>query len=178
MTAMLPLRDGFTASKLRLLVRRSRDDTRVRRLLTLAMIYDLGGAVRLGSVGLQIVRDWVLRLSAGGPAGLPDDKAHGPSRWLGEARRKALIAMVEAGPDRAVHGLMRWRLPDLAPWLCEEFRLSIGVETAGRELCRHSFRKLSAGPGTTPQARRARRRSKIFLAALVEVAQGRFSASE
>lgn len=34
-----------------------------------------GSAARIGDVGLQVVRDWVLRLNARGPAGLIDGKA-------------------------------------------------------------------------------------------------------
>lgn len=149
MAAALPLRDDFTSSDLRLLARRSRDANQARRLLALAVIYDggaRGAAARLGGVGLQIVRDWVVRFNADGPAGLLDHKAPGPPRRLGDGQRKALIAMVENGPDPAVHGLVRWRLADLAQWLWEEFRVSISVDTVGRELRRLGYRKLSARP--------------------------------
>ena len=37
-------------------------------------------AARLGGVGLQIVRDWVLRFNAEGPDGLMTGKAPGPAR--------------------------------------------------------------------------------------------------
>ncbi len=123
-----------------------RDANQARRLLALAVIYDggttRGEAARLGSVGLQIVRAWVVRFNADGPAGLLDRKAPGPSRRLGETQRKALVAMVENGPNPALHGVVRWRLADLAQWLWEEFRLSISVDTVGRELRRLGYRKL------------------------------------
>jgi transposase len=55
---------------LRKLVRRSRDPDQTRRLLALAEIYDgrsRSDAAQIGGVGVQIVRDWVLRFNAEGP---------------------------------------------------------------------------------------------------------------
>ena len=151
MAAPVPLREDFTAADLRLLARRSRDANQARRLLALAVIYDgdtRGDAARLGGVGLQIVRDWVVRFNADGPAGLLDRKAPGPSRRLDETQRKALVAMVENGPNPAVHGVVRWRLADLAHWLLEEFGLSISVDSGARVT---SPRLLSgATPNWTP----------------------------
>jgi hypothetical protein len=45
-----------------------------------------------------------------------------------------------------VHGVVRWRLIDLAHWLFEEFRISISKQTLSRELRNMGFRKLSARP--------------------------------
>ena len=149
MAAALALRSDFTAADLRVHARESRDADQVRRLLALATIYDGGSrsdAARLGGVGLQIVRDWVMRFNADGPAGLLDRKAPGPSRRLDDAQRQALAALVDQGPDPAVHGVVRWRLVDLAQWVFEEFCVSISVETVGRELRRLGYRKLSARP--------------------------------
>jgi len=53
---------------------------------------------------------------------------------------------VEDGPVPAVHGVVRWRLIDLAQWIFEEFRVSISKQTLSRELRAMSFRKLSARP--------------------------------
>jgi hypothetical protein len=69
----LPLRSDYDAPALRGLARRSKDAAQSRRLLALAAIYDGGTrseAARLGSVTLQVVRDWVLRFNAAGPPGL------------------------------------------------------------------------------------------------------------
>src|SRR4051812_39557725 len=41
---------------------------------------------------------------------------------LNSAQREALAAMVESGPMPAIHGVVRWRLKDLAMWVSEEFR--------------------------------------------------------
>jgi len=56
------LRSDFDGDGLRLLARQAKDAGQARRLLALASIYDGGtraDAARLGSVTVQIVRDWV-----------------------------------------------------------------------------------------------------------------------
>ena len=149
------LRGDFDATRLRLAARQSEDADQVRRLLALAAIYD--GARRteaaaIGGVTLQVVRDWVLRFNERGPNGLIDRKAPGPSPRLNEAHRRALAAMVESGPMPAVHGVVRWRLADLAQWVWEEFRVAVGPQTVSRELHGLGYRKLSARPRHHAQA--------------------------
>ena len=63
MSAPIPLRQDFDASQLRGLAKKTKDGPQARRLLALAAIYD--GATRteaakIGGVGLQIIRDWVI----------------------------------------------------------------------------------------------------------------------
>lgn len=143
------LRDDFDASTVRLLAKRTRAADQGRRLLALAAIYDggsRGDAARIGSVGLQTIRDWVLRFNAAGPEGLVDGMAPGQMPKLNEAQREALALIVESGPIPAVHGVVRWRLLDLAQWVWEEFRISISKQTLSRELHTMGFRKLSARP--------------------------------
>jgi transposase len=155
MAAPLALRTDFTGDVVRRHARRSRDANQARRLLALAVIYEGGSrsdAARVGGVGLQIVRDWVVRFNAEGPEGLIDRKAPGPSPRLNEAQRKALAAVVESGPMPAVHGVVRWRLSDLAQWVWEEFRLSVSPQTISRELHALGYRKLSARPRHHAQA--------------------------
>jgi len=80
MAAPIGLREDFDAAALRSLARRTRDADQGRRLLALAEIYDggtRGKAARIGGVGLQTVRDWVLRFNGAGPDGLVDGKAPG-----------------------------------------------------------------------------------------------------
>jgi len=149
MAAAIALRDDLDAATLRLLARRTGAAGQGRRLLALAEIYDGGSrgkAARIGGVGLQTVRDWVLRFNAAGPDGLVDGKAPGKPAKLGEAQRQALARIVESGPIPAVHGVVRWRLIDLMQWLWEEFRISIAKQTLSRELRAMGFRKLSARP--------------------------------
>jgi transposase len=149
MGAAIKLRDDFDGAVLRDLAKRSRDGGQSRRLITLAEVYDGGRrseAARLSGVGLQIVRDWVLRFNAEGPDGLIDRKSAGPRRKLTNEQRTALVRMVERGPIPAIHGVVRWRRSDLAQWLWEEYGVSLDVTTVGRELRRLGFAKLSARP--------------------------------
>ena len=149
MSAPVPLRSDFYAALLRKLARGSRDPDQTRRLLALAEIYDgssRSDAARTGGVGLQIVRDWVVRFNAKGPDGLLNGKAPGARSILDDSRRRALRQAVEDGPIPAIHGVVRWRLIDLAQWLFEEFRMSISKQTLSRELRNMGFRKLSARP--------------------------------
>ena len=151
----LSLRPDYDARALRALARRSGDAAQARRLLALAAIYDGASrteAARLGSVTLQIVRDWVLRFNAEGPAGLIRRKAPGQPPRLTDAHRAALTAAIEAGPLPAVHGVVRWRLVDLGRWLWEEFRVSVSRQTLSRELRAMGYRKLSARPRHHAQA--------------------------
>ena len=122
---------------LRRLARSSRDAKQVRRLLSLAAIREGGSrteAARIGGVGLQIVRDWVLRFNAEGPDGLIDRKAPGKAPTLTPEQRAALAKVVEAGPAPWRDGVVRWRLIDLVQWLWDAFRVSVSAATVGREL--------------------------------------------
>ena len=77
------LREDYDARHLRALAKASRDANQTRRLLALAAIYDGGSrgeAARIGGVGIQTVRDWVLAFNAAGPEGLIDGKAPGKCR--------------------------------------------------------------------------------------------------
>jgi transposase len=149
MGAAVCLREDYDAAQMRGLAKGSSDAAQTRRLLALAMIYDGGSrteAAKIGGVGLQSVRDWVLAFNAEGPPGLVNGKAPGNASLLTPAHRQALLRIVESGPIPAVHGVVRWRLIDLAQWVFEEFRISISKQTLSRELRALGFRKLSARP--------------------------------
>ena len=145
----IALRPDYDAAQLRALAKASRNAGQSRRLLALAEIYDGGSrtrAARIGGVGLQTVRDWVVRFNARGPEGLIDGKAPGNACKLNDRQRQALVNIVESGPMPAIHGVVRWRLKDLAMWIWEEFRISISETTLSRELRALGYRKLSARP--------------------------------
>jgi len=149
MSVPIPLRLDFDAPQLRGLAKKAKDGPQTRRLLALAAIYD--GATRteaakIGGVGLQIIRDWVLRFNARGPDGLRDGKSPGQPSKLNDAQRRAVAQVIESGPIPAVHGVVRWRLIDLAQWIFEEFRITIAKQTLSRELRAMGYRKLSARP--------------------------------
>ena len=145
----IALREDFDGPTLRRLAKASKDAGQSRRLLALAGIYDGGkrtDAARIGDVGLQVVRDWVLRFNTDGPDGLIDGKATGKPSKLNDTQRRALARIVESGPIPSIHGVVRWRRKDLALWIFEEFRISLEESSVGRELRALGFRKISARP--------------------------------
>ena len=73
-------RRDYDAARLRGLARTTKSASQGRRLLALAEIYDGGSRTKaacVGGVGLQTIRDWVLRFNAHGPEGLADRQAPG-----------------------------------------------------------------------------------------------------
>jgi transposase len=95
---------------------------------------------------------WVLRFNARGPEGLLDGKSPGQPSKLNDVQRQVIAQMIESGPIPAVHGVVRWRLIDLAQWIFEEFRITIAKQTLSRELRAMGYRKLSARPRHHAQA--------------------------
>ena len=149
MGSAIGLREDFDGAALRRLARVSRNANQARRLLALAEIYDGGSrsdAARIGGVGLQIVREWVVRFNGRGPDGLNDGKAPGPRSKLDDAQRRALIEVVESGAIPAIHGVVRWRLVDLVQWLHDEFAVWLDETTVGRELKKLGYVKLTERP--------------------------------
>jgi transposase len=149
------LREDFDAARLRGFAKKTKDGPQARRLLALAAIYD--GATRteaskIGGVGLQIIRDWVMRFNARGVAGLLDGKSPGQPSKLNDVQRQAIVRMIESGPIPAIHGVVRWRLIDLSQWIYEEFRITVAKQTLSRELRAMGYRKLSARPRHHAQA--------------------------
>ena len=149
MASAVGVRGDYTAADLRSLARRCDSADQVRRLFAIALILDGGSrseAAKISGVTLQIVRDWVLRFNEGGPDGLATRKAPGRASILNDEQRARLAEIVEAGPVPAAHGVVRWRLVDLAQWVWDEFALSVTRHTLGRELRAMGYRKLSARP--------------------------------
>jgi transposase len=127
----------------------SREANQTRHPMALAAIYDGGSrtvAAKIGGVGLQTIRDWVLAFNAAGPAGPIGGKAPGNRPRLNAEQGQALMGIVESGPIPAVNGVVRCRLVDLAQWVFEEFGVSISTETLSRELRAMGFRRLTARP--------------------------------
>src|SRR5476651_388301 len=149
------LRGDFDAARLRGLAKKTKDGPQARRLLALATIYDGARrtkAAKIGGVGLQIIRDWVLRFNARGPDGLLNGKAPGQPSKLKDSQRQSIARMIENGPIPAIHSVVRWQLIDLAQWIFEEFRITIAKQTLSRELRAMGYRKLSARPRHHAQA--------------------------
>lgn len=149
MAAPIKVCGDLSSDELRAFARTSKDAGQVRRLLALAAILDGSSrseAARIAGVTLQIVRDWVLRFNEAGISGLATRKAPGPSTILDDCHRRALAEIIDAGPISAVHGVVRWRIIDLAQWLWDEFEISISKQALGHELRTMGYRKLSGRP--------------------------------
>lgn len=149
MGASIDVRSDFSSTALRRIARRCNDPGQVRRLLALGLIVDGSSrseAAKMVGVTLQIIRDWVIRFNADGPDGLATRKAPGKRSILNDDQRRALAKRVEAGPIPAVHGVVRWRLIDLAQWVWDEFGLSISKQSISREMRALGYRKLTPRP--------------------------------
>ena len=86
-------RRDYDAARLRGLARTTKSAAQGRRLLALAEIYDGGSRTKaacVGGVGLQTIRDWVLRFNAHGPEGARGPPSAGPS-WQAETPPNARL---------------------------------------------------------------------------------------
>jgi len=116
MPSAVRLREDYSARELRALARWSKDANQSRRLLSLAAVQDgmdRGSAAKIGGMDRQTLRDWVHRFNASGPDGLIDNWTEGPKPRLSVEQLAQFAQIVEAGPDRQVDGVVRWRRIDL-----------------------------------------------------------------
>ena len=150
MPSAVKLRDGYSAEELRALAKRSKDANQSRRLLSLAAVRDgmeRGEAAKIGGLDRQTLRDWVHRFNASGPDGLIDNRnASGPTTRLPPEQLRAFAKLVEAGPDREVDGVVRWRRVDLKPVIAERFGVDYHERTVGKLLKKLGFSHMSARP--------------------------------
>ena len=106
----------LTASELRRAASGEKDSSAARRILALALVLDgvdRKTAAETCGMDRQTLRDWVHRYNAAGLAGLRNLKSPGPGSKLTARQQAELAELVEAGPDPAVHGVVRWRRIDL-----------------------------------------------------------------
>jgi transposase len=73
----------------------------------------------------QALRDWVHRYNAAGLAGLRNLKSPGRGSKLTARQQAEWAELVEAGPDPAVHGVVRWRRVDLRDELQRRFGVAL-----------------------------------------------------
>jgi len=90
--------------------------------------------------------DWVHRFNAEGPEGLYDRRGPGPACRLSDEQQQELAAIIEAGPDLAEHGVVRWRLRDLCAWVEKRFGVSYHEQGLSKLIKRLGFRRISARP--------------------------------
>lgn len=146
---MVRIRDDYSAADLRRLAKAARTTAASRRMLSLALI--LEGAKRaeaalVGGMDRQTLRDWVRRFNAEGPEGLYSKQGPGPACRLSEAQQQELVAIIEAGPDLAEHGVVRFRLRDLCALVEERFGVTYGEQGLSKLIKKLGFRRISARP--------------------------------
>jgi transposase len=149
MAAALDLRTDYSAGELRRLAKRATDNNQSRRLLSLAAVLEgmsRTDAARIGGMDRQTLRDWVHRFNALGPDSLVDRHAGGVAPRLSEQQKAELAGIVEAGPDRAMDGVVRWRRIDLKRVIKERFGVDYHERHVGTILKRLGFSHMSARP--------------------------------
>ena len=112
MPAAVSVRTDFSAGELRRLAAATKNANQSRRLLSLAAVLDgmnRTEAARIGGMDRQTLRDWVHRFNEHGPEGLKDSWSKGNPPRLSAEQQAEFAQLVETGPDRAVHGVVRWR---------------------------------------------------------------------
>jgi transposase len=88
----------------------------------------------------------VHRYNAAGLAGLRNLKPPGRGSKLTAQQLADLAELVEAGPDPAVHGVVRWRRVDLRDELQRRFGVTLHERSVGKLLNKLGYRKLSVRP--------------------------------
>ena len=157
MASAVSLRGDYSAAELRRLAAASRNANQSRRLLSLAAVVDgmnRTEAARVGGMDRQTLRDWVHRFNEHGPEGLLDGWSKGPVPRLSAEQRAEIAQLVETGPDRAVHGVVRWRRIDLRRVIVERFGVAYHERTIGKLLKRLGFSHISARPRHPAQDQR------------------------
>ena len=147
--AVVITRTQHSAAALRGLAVQSGDSAVARRLLAIAMV--LEGASRLDAarrtgMDRQTLRDWAHRFNERGPQGLINAKAPGPAPKLSPEQKQELKRIVEAGPDPAIDGVVRWRCVDLRRVIKQRFDVDLDEVSIGRVLKELGFAHVSPRP--------------------------------
>ena len=147
-------RVDLTAAELRAAAGREKNGSAARRMLAVAMVLDGAdrkSAAETCSMDRQTLRDWVHRYNAEGLRGLHDLTTPGPRPKLTAEQQGELAGLVEAGPDPACHGVVRWRRVDLRDELERRFGVVLHERSVGKILTKLGYRRLSVRP-RHPQA--------------------------
>ena len=150
MTAAVKIeRMDHTSAELRDLAVKSRDAAQSRRLLAIAMVLEGGSredAARQTGMDRQTLRDWVHRYNEAGADGLISRTAPGPQPKLSPAQMNELRALVVAGPDAAIHQVVRWRCLDLRDEVARRFEVTVDERTIGKWLRKLRLTRLQPRP--------------------------------
>lgn len=149
MSAAVQIRTDYTASAVRKLAKQSHCARQIRRLLSLAAVYDgmsRADAARIGGMDRQTLRDWVIRFNEAGPEGLIDRWNNGSLRRLSPCQLDELASIVETGPDPEGDGIVRWRRIDLKRIIEERFGVVYCERHVSQILHDLGFSHMSARP--------------------------------
>ena len=139
-------RFDLSVGRLRQQAKKEKNPLIVRRMLAIALVLegsDRRSAAETCGMDRQTLRDWVHHYNAEGIAGLGERRTSGRKSPLGDMERQALAALVEAGPDRAVHWVVRWRRADLQKVLKERLGVEVHERAVGKYLTALGYRRLS-----------------------------------
>jgi putative transposase len=142
-------RKELTPAQLRAAAGKAKDGRAARRMLAIALALegvDRKTAAESCGMERQTLRDWVQRYNAQGLAGLANRRSPGPRPRLSPDQKAELAARVEAGPDPARDGVVRWRRIDLKRWIEERFGVVMHERTVGKQLTALGFVRLSVRP--------------------------------
>lgn len=149
MVAVVITRTDLAATELRSEAARGRDAHAARRMLALALVLegvDRTTAAKTCGMDRQTLRDWVHRYNADGLAGLANRQAPARPRRLDADQVADFAGWVEAGPDPARDGVVRWRRQDLQRRIAERFGVQLHERTVGKYLAMLGYRRLSVRP--------------------------------
>jgi transposase len=142
-------RTDHTAAELRELAVRGRNVAQSRRLLAIAMVLEGSSredAARQAGMDRQTLRDWVHRYNEAGAGGLISRSAPGRQAKLSAAQMQELHDLVIAGPDPAVHHVVRWRCVDLRDEVTRRFDVKVGERAIGKWLRKLRLTRLQPRP--------------------------------
>jgi len=138
-----------SAAELRGLAVKSRDAAQGRRLLAIAMVLEgcsREDAARQAGMDRQTLRDWVHRYNELGVDGLVSRRAPGRAVLLTAAQMQEFRALVIAGPDPAVHHVVRWRCADLRDEVARRFGVTVQERAIGKWLRKLGLTRLQPRP--------------------------------
>jgi transposase len=145
MPSAVKLRTDFSAAELRRLAKHSKDNNTESPIVLAG-----GGAGRhepdRRRADRQTLRDWVHWFNEAGPDRLRDHWAGGPDPRLSAEHKAELAAIVEAGPNREVDGVVRWRRVDLRRVIKNRFGVDYCERYVGTLLKKLGFVHISARP--------------------------------
>jgi transposase len=94
----------------------------------------------------QTLRDWVHRYNEASIEGLISRPAPGAAPKLSPAQMADLRELVIAGPDPALHQVVRWRCLDLRAEVTRRFAVTVPERTIGKWLRKLELTRLQPRP--------------------------------